>query len=141
MLYYIAFVGAPAFVTGMNWLGRPLITAGIIGEMSVRHLNFTVRAILALSIGYSAFLAEIFRAGIESIDRGQTEAALAVGGLLMQTLFRNPLAGPFVLGINAGASLGVAIVVGGYAPWNQRTNAATGTVELCFLMKRLFPKS
>ena len=38
-------------------------------------------------------------------------AALAVGGLLMQTLFRNPLAGPFVLGINAGASLGVAIVV------------------------------
>lgn len=38
-------------------------------------------------------------------------AALAVGGLLMQTLFRNPLAGPFVLGINAGASLGVAAVV------------------------------
>lgn len=38
-------------------------------------------------------------------------AALATGGLLMQTLFRNPLAGPFVLGINAGASLGVAVVV------------------------------
>lgn len=38
-------------------------------------------------------------------------AALAVSGLLMQTLFRNPLAGPSVLGINSGASLGVAIVV------------------------------
>ncbi len=38
-------------------------------------------------------------------------AALAVAGLQMQTLFRNPLAGPFVLGINSGASLGVAIVV------------------------------
>ncbi len=38
-------------------------------------------------------------------------AALAVSGLQMQTLFRNPLAGPFVLGINAGASLGVAIVI------------------------------
>ncbi|NBF41276.1 MAG: iron chelate uptake ABC transporter family permease subunit [Spirochaetes bacterium] len=38
-------------------------------------------------------------------------AALAVSGLEMQTLFRNPLAGPFVLGVNAGASLGVAIVV------------------------------
>lgn len=38
-------------------------------------------------------------------------AGLATGGLLMQTLFRNPLAGPFVLGINAGASLGVALVV------------------------------
>ncbi|MFN8373704.1 MAG: iron ABC transporter permease [Anaerolineae bacterium] len=38
-------------------------------------------------------------------------AALAVSGLQMQTLFRNPLADPFVLGINAGASLGVALVV------------------------------
>ncbi len=38
-------------------------------------------------------------------------AALAVSGLLMQTLFRNPLAGPFVLGVSAGASLGVAIVL------------------------------
>ena len=86
VLYYIAFVGAPAFVTGMNWLGRPLITAGIIEEMSVRHLNFTVRAILALSLGYSAFIAEIFRAGIESIDRGQTEAALAVGMSRLQAM-------------------------------------------------------
>ena len=38
-------------------------------------------------------------------------AALAVAGLQMQTLFRNPLADPFVLGVNSGASLGVAIVV------------------------------
>ena len=38
-------------------------------------------------------------------------AALSVSGLQMQTLFRNPLAGPYVLGISAGASLGVAIVV------------------------------
>ncbi len=40
-------------------------------------------------------------------------AALATGGLQMQTLFRNPLAGPFVLGISAGASLGAALVVVG----------------------------
>ena len=38
-------------------------------------------------------------------------AGLALSGLLMQTLFRNPLAGPSVLGISAGASLGVAVVV------------------------------
>ena len=38
-------------------------------------------------------------------------AALSVSGLQMQTLFRNPLAGPFVLGISSGASLGVALVV------------------------------
>ena len=35
-------------------------------------------------------------------------AALSVSGLQMQTLFRNPLAGPYVLGISSGASLGVA---------------------------------
>ncbi|MDD2472882.1 MAG: iron ABC transporter permease [Methanoculleus sp.] len=38
-------------------------------------------------------------------------ASLAVAGLLMQTLFRNPLAGPDVFGLSAGASLGVAVVV------------------------------
>jgi iron complex transport system permease protein len=46
-------------------------------------------------------------------------AALAVSGLQMQTLFRNPLADPFILGISAGASLGVALVV-------LSTGAATG---------------
>ncbi len=38
-------------------------------------------------------------------------SGLSISGLLMQTLFRNPLAGPFVLGISSGASLGVAILV------------------------------
>ncbi|MDT8445506.1 MAG: iron ABC transporter permease [bacterium] len=38
-------------------------------------------------------------------------ASLAVAGLLMQTLFGNPLAGPYVLGINSGAGLGVALLV------------------------------
>lgn len=38
-------------------------------------------------------------------------AALSASGLQMQTLFRNPLAGPYVLGISSGASLGVALVV------------------------------
>lgn len=36
---------------------------------------------------------------------------LSISGLMMQTFFRNPLAGPFVLGISSGASLGVAIVI------------------------------
>ncbi len=38
-------------------------------------------------------------------------SALGVSGLMMQTFFRNPLAGPFVLGVSSGASLGVALVV------------------------------
>ena len=38
-------------------------------------------------------------------------AALGAAGMIMQTIFRNPLADPFILGINSGASLGVALVV------------------------------
>ncbi|MFD0862382.1 FecCD family ABC transporter permease [Sungkyunkwania multivorans] len=40
-------------------------------------------------------------------------SGLGLSGLLMQTLFRNPLAGPFVLGISSGASLGVALLIMG----------------------------
>ena len=47
--------------------------------------------------------------------------ALALGGLMMQTLFRNPLAGPDVLGLSSGASLAVAVVI-----------MATGTGSLLF---------
>lgn len=47
----------------------------------------------------------------KAITATMAGAALSVAGLQMQTLFRNPLAGPSVLGINAGASLGVALVV------------------------------
>ena len=38
---------------------------------------------------------------------------LSISGLLMQTLFRNPLAGPYVLGLSSGSSLGVAFVIMG----------------------------
>ena len=44
---------------------------------------------------------------------------LALSGLLMQTLFRNPLAGPFVLGISSGASLGAALLLMGSALWGS----------------------
>lgn len=40
-----------------------------------------------------------------------TGMGLALSGLLMQTLFRNPLAGPYVLGLSSGASLGVALII------------------------------
>lgn len=42
-----------------------------------------------------------------------TGSGLAISGLLMQTLFKNPLAGPYVLGLSSGASLGVALVIMG----------------------------
>lgn len=53
-------------------------------------------------------------------------SALSIGGLQMQTLFRNPLAGPSVLGITAGASLGVAVVM-----------LTSGTITSIFAIQQL----
>ena len=79
LLYYIAFVGAPALVQAVNWVCQPFVALGIIHALNIRTLDFVWRAILALTIGYSAFMAEIFRAGIESVPQGQMEAAKALG--------------------------------------------------------------
>lgn len=86
LLYFLFFVGAPALVNLVNWVGGPLIDAGIIQEMIVRQVSYATRAILALSIGYSAFISEIFRAGIESIEKEQTEAAQTEGASYWQTM-------------------------------------------------------
>lgn len=78
-LYYIAFVGAPWLVDTINWLLGPIIAAGWVAPLSIRTLDFTGRAILALTVCYSAFIAEILRAGIEGVDSGQVEAARSLG--------------------------------------------------------------
>ncbi len=79
LLFWIAFVGAPAFVAGWNAITAPLQAAGLFGELLVRDVSLLWRAIMALTIGYSAFIAEVFRAGIQSVDKGQIEAAKALG--------------------------------------------------------------
>ncbi len=86
LLYYISFVGAPAAISGLNWLGAPLINAGIIEKIDIRQINFTYRAILALTMGYSAFIGEIFRSGILSIDKDQTEAGQVEGASYWQIM-------------------------------------------------------
>ena len=57
-----------------------------------------------------------------------TGMALSVSGLQMQTLFRNPLAGPYVLGINSGASLGVALFILGMPLLGIATNSTMSSI-------------
>ena len=72
LLLYVAFVLAPAVVSGVNWLaGDELIRT--------RDVPLLWRAVFALMLAYSAFLAEIFRAGLQAVDKGQIEAAMALG--------------------------------------------------------------
>lgn len=79
LLFYIAFVGAPGFVSAWNFLISPLVKQGLVEPMLVRDVSLMWRAIIALMIAYSAFIAEVFRAGIQSVDKGQVEAAKALG--------------------------------------------------------------
>jgi polar amino acid transport system permease protein len=88
ILYYIAFVGAPALAQGINVLLAPLIRAGLMQPLLARSFDFATRAVIALTLGYAAFISEIFRAGIESVDKGQVEAAEALGLTRGQVLRR-----------------------------------------------------
>ncbi|VDC30001.1 amino acid ABC transporter permease [Pseudogemmobacter humi] len=75
LLLYVAFVLAPGLVAALNWA----LAAFGQEPVSARGFSLLWRAVLALTLAYSAFLAEIFRAGIQAVDRGQTEAAQALG--------------------------------------------------------------
>ncbi|WP_165216780.1 amino acid ABC transporter permease [Affinirhizobium pseudoryzae] len=79
LLFYVAFVGAPALVAGYNLAAASLIEMGLLPSLLVRDFSLMGRAIIALTIGYSAFIAEIFRAGFQSVDEGQIDAAKALG--------------------------------------------------------------
>jgi polar amino acid transport system permease protein len=75
LLLYVAFVFVPIVVQGWNAIAAPL------GLDSLRTRDFPLlwRAVLALVLAYASFLAEIFRAGLQAVDRGQIEAASALG--------------------------------------------------------------
>lgn len=75
LLLYVAFVLAPAGVSAVNW------GLSALGLEQIRGRDFPLlwRAVIALMLAYSAFLAEIFRAGIQSVDKGQIEAGQALG--------------------------------------------------------------
>jgi polar amino acid transport system permease protein len=75
LLLYVAFVVSPGFVAAWNWLAMPFG----VDEMRGRDFPLLWRAVIALTLAYSAFLAEIFRAGLQAVDIGQIEAAKALG--------------------------------------------------------------
>ncbi len=85
LIIFIALVGVPALVSLINQIGALLNNAGLTAlaepftNMNIRDVPMNIRAIIALSVTYGAFLAEIFRAGIQSIDRGQMEASRSQG--------------------------------------------------------------
>jgi iron complex transport system permease protein len=77
--------------SGSIWINLP----DVLGGGSADSIEHTILLNLRLPKAIVAVLAG---------------AALSVSGLMMQTLFRNPLAGPYILGVSSGASLGVAFV-------------------------------
>ncbi|GGL52310.1 amino acid ABC transporter permease [Wenxinia marina] len=75
LLLYVAFVFAPALVSARNWAGE------VLGLEPIRGRDFPLlwRAVIALTLAYASFLAEVFRAGLQSVEKGQVEAAEALG--------------------------------------------------------------
>jgi polar amino acid transport system permease protein len=85
LIMYVAFVAVPLLAQAINGIGEWLLSIGLtdigtaLAEVTVRNFSNTARVTLALGLGYGAFEAEVFRAGIESIEKGQMEAARSLG--------------------------------------------------------------
>jgi len=93
-----------------------LVLAGFLASLALGSVSIPLADILTILLGGEPTretwqnIVLQFRLP-RAIAASLAGAALAISGLQLQALFRNPLAGPSVLGINAGASLGVALVV------------------------------
>jgi len=85
LMLYFAFVILPVIVNLLNGLGEA-INLSSLATLELRAISFESRAIAALAIGFGAYEAEIFRAGIVSIERGQMEAARSLGMNYIQAM-------------------------------------------------------
>ncbi len=89
IIIYVAYVLVPLFVSAANGLGTLIIQTvwlsflGGLGQslaaLDIRNVDPLVRAVAGLAFGFGAYEAEVFRAGIQSIERGQMEAARSLG--------------------------------------------------------------
>ncbi len=121
--------------TGIRPLYFSLLIAGVVllflTNLALGSVDIPIEAIVQILMGGEVSQGTWQKIVVNiRIPRAVTAilagSALSVGGLQMQTLFRNPLAGPSVLGITAGASLGVAIVM-----------LAAGTITSIFAIQQL----
>ncbi|WP_196893809.1 FecCD family ABC transporter permease [Aureivirga marina] len=97
------------------WISLLLIFALLL-NISVGSVTIPLKEVLQILIGEESsksswnYIVTNYRVP-KAITAVLVGSGLGISGLLMQTLFRNPLAGPFVLGISSGASLGVALLI------------------------------
>ncbi len=162
LLLYIAFAAAPAFVIAVNWLGEGFG----LDPWRTRDFPLIARAVIALTIAYSAFLAEVFRAGLLSVEAGQIEAAKALGlngwqrfrHIVFPQAFRTilpPLGNDFiamvkdsslvsVLGVSDITQLGKVMAAGNFRYFETYNVVAlvylTMTIALSLILRRLEQK-
>ena len=96
IIIYVAYVLVPMVVSAANGLGALILRTSWLSFLSglgnrmvlmdITNVNMLARAIAGLSFGYGAYEAEIFRAGIQSIERGQIEAARSLGMTYFQAM-------------------------------------------------------
>lgn len=93
LVYYIALAATGQLVQQVNLYAQWLVDQGLdpggnlsyLAGIVTRDIDNRYRVIVALAISYSAFLSEVFRAGLESIPKGQIEAAQSLGLGRVQT--------------------------------------------------------
>lgn len=96
LILMIAFAVVPLSVDpiknlgswGLSWTGESFLKTFFqnLSNFSIRNISMELRFIIAISLGYGAFEAEIFRAGIQSISKGQMEAARSLGMSYVQSM-------------------------------------------------------
>lgn len=105
------------YITGFLYLGLLLLLSlGLNISLGSVNIPFgeTISVILGGTAAETSWEYIIWEYRIpKALTAILAGGSLSLSGLLMQTLFRNPLAGPFVLGISSGASLGAAILIMG----------------------------
>ena len=123
-----------------------LLVVAFMTDIAIGSVNLSIRDVWDTLTGGSDNL--IYREIIinhrlpKALTAILAGASLSVAGVLMQTLFHNPLAGPDVLGVTSGASLGVALLPLGtsslplwlIAGWGQVTAAIIGAIGVLLLV-------